>query len=68
MLRCKACDARLSQFTLTVRKSETLPEPEDLCPKCKSVAYNPDVLDTSDYAYAHITENWINFNVYKENT
>ncbi len=67
MLRCKACNAQLSQFTLTVRKSKTLPEAEDLCPQCKHVAYHPEILDTSDYAHSHITEMQFNLTKYEEN-
>jgi hypothetical protein len=67
MLRCKACDARLSKFTLTTYKEGTK-DIEDLCPACKHVAKSPEILDTSDYAYAHITENWKNFRSYEENS
>lgn len=67
MLRCKACDKQLSQFTLTVLKSETIPEAEDLCPQCKHIAYHPDILDTSDYAHSLITETQLNFFNYEEN-
>ena len=65
--RCKACDMSLSKFDFTTLKSDTLPEAEDLCAVCRSYAYNED-LDTHEYSHAHITENWVKFTVYDENT
>lgn len=67
MLRCKACNERLSYYDISFYKSDEVPEPEDLCSCCRRISYNPKILDTSDYAHAHITENWVDFTKYKEN-
>lgn len=67
MLRCKACNAQLSYYDVSFNKSDVLPEQEDLCSQCRHIACNAKILDTSDYAYAHLTEKWINFTKYKDN-
>lgn len=63
--RCKACNSQLSHFDFTTTQEGT-DIPEDLCQRCKVVAKNCDFLDTKEYAYAHITENWANFRNYNE--
>lgn len=66
--RCKACDAQLSKFDFTVFKSDTLPEPEDLCSLCRGISYTDEFIDAHEYQHEHITENWINFTTYSEKT
>lgn len=65
--RCKACNMSLSKFDFSTYKSDTLPEWEDLCSVCRSYSYNED-LDTHEYQHSYITENWVNFTLYDENT
>lgn len=64
--RCRACDAQLTFFDRTVNKSDTLPEPEDLCSVCRGISYNVDYMIVKEYQHEHITENWVNFTLYKE--
>lgn len=66
--RCKACNAMLTKFDITTMKSDTLQEPEDLCSFCRDISYNDENLDTKEYQHEFITENWVNFTVYNENT
>lgn len=65
-IRCKACDARLSLFDMSVNKSDTLPEPEDLCQMCRAYAYSDDV-DHKEYAFEHITERLIDIDIESDN-
>ena len=66
--RCKACNANLSKFDFTVNKSDTLPEPEDLCSVCRGVSYNDEYLSTKEYQHEYLTESWVNFTLYNENS
>jgi hypothetical protein len=49
-------------------KSDTLPEPEDLCQVCRGIAYSDEFLEVHEYQHEHLTENWVDFTVYNENT
>lgn len=61
-IRCKACDARLSLFDMTVNKSDTLPEPEDLCHVCRAYSYSEDC-DFKEYAFESITERLFSYDI-----
>lgn len=63
-LRCKACNARLTYFDTTVMKSDTLPEPEDLCGVCRAYSYIEDW--PKEYAFEEITERLIDYDLEKE--
>lgn len=58
-LRCRACNASLTLFDLSVNKSDTLPEPEDLCQLCRGYAYQEDW--PKDYAFEDITDKIIDY-------
>lgn len=57
-LRCKACNTKLSFFDVNVNKSDTLPEPEDLCSLCRGYAYMEEW--PFSYAFEELTEKLVN--------
>lgn len=67
-LRCKACNAKLSAFDFGSKKSQELPEEEDLCSVCVEVVYSIEDTYIHEYQHEHLTENWQNFCKYSENT
>lgn len=64
--RCKACNAQISFYDFYSNKSDTLPEPEDLCSVCRGIAYSDEFMDVHEFQHEHITENWVNFTIYDE--
>jgi hypothetical protein len=66
MFKCKACNSSLSKYTLTTYKPNG--GIEDLCQKCIYVVDNTDKLSCKDYAHQHITDNWLGFSFYDENS
>lgn len=55
-MRCKACNSLLAVRDYSLKNPHT-GLPEDLCPACRFVAHNPDLVRIKNYQFEDLTEN-----------